>query len=169
MAHFAILDSTNTVIDVIKVGNDDVNNLDFPESEPVGIEFLNSIMSESYLTQRYSDFTGPFYYKQTSYNDNFRGTYCGQGYTFRSDLDRFVPPKPYPSWIYDSTNNKWDPPIPCPYDTEEALPDSMRTRLQELRQQDPLFPFEIQCSWDEENQTWVLNTDLPTSLDDPDA
>lgn len=167
MAHFAILDSTNTVVDVIKIGNDDVNNLDYPESEPVGIEFLNSIMPESYLTERYSDFTGPFYFKQTSYNNNFRRTYCGQGYTYRADLDRFVPPKPYPSWIYDSTNNKWDAPVANPYESEETLPDELRTRLQTLRQTDPLVPFVNDSYWDEENQTWVLINEIPTSLDEP--
>lgn len=156
MAHFAILDSTNTVVDVIKIGNDDVNNLDYPESEPVGIEFLNSIMPESYLTERYSDFTGPFYFKQTSYNNNFRRTYCGQGYTYRADLDRFVPPKPFPSWIYDSTNNKWDPPIANPFESEETCPESIRTRLERYRRErDPLFPFMSASNWDEENQKWV--------------
>jgi len=31
-------------------------------------------------------------WKLTSYNNNFRGTYAGQGYTYDPDLDEFIPP-----------------------------------------------------------------------------
>jgi len=31
-------------------------------------------------------------YKLTSYNNNFRGTYAGQGYTYDPALDEFIPP-----------------------------------------------------------------------------
>ena len=42
MAHFAKLDQNNLVIEVNVVNNDDIQNLPFPESEPVGIEFLTN-------------------------------------------------------------------------------------------------------------------------------
>ena len=32
-------------------------------------------------------------WKLTSYNNNFRGTYAGQGYSYDPDLDEFVAPE----------------------------------------------------------------------------
>ena len=79
MAHFAKIDETNIVQEVIVVNNSDVNNLPFPESEPVGQEFIASIgIGGTWL--------------QTSYNNNFRGTYAGIGYYYDSTLDVFQEP-----------------------------------------------------------------------------
>ena len=78
MAHFARI-SAGIVRQVITVANDDCGGGDFPESEAVGQAFIASI-----------GLTGEW--KQTSYNNNFRGTYAGQGYTYDPDLDEFIPP-----------------------------------------------------------------------------
>jgi len=37
------------------------------------------------------------------------------GGTYRSDIDEFIDPSPYPSWALDS-NNDWQPPTPKPND-----------------------------------------------------
>jgi hypothetical protein len=68
MAHFAQM-TDGLVSDVIVVSNDDCDNLPFPESEPVGQAFIASIGLQGL-------------WLQTSYNNNFRGTYAGPGYTF---------------------------------------------------------------------------------------
>ena len=78
MAHFARI-SAGIVRQVITVANDDCGGGDFPESEAVGQAFIASI-----------GLTGEW--KQTSYNNNFRGTYAGQGYTYDPDLDEFDAP-----------------------------------------------------------------------------
>ena len=87
MAHFAKIDETNIVQDVIVVSNSDVDNLPFPESEPVGQAFIASVgLAGTWL--------------QTSYNNNFRGTYAGIEYYYDSALDVFQPPasiEPEPS------------------------------------------------------------------------
>jgi hypothetical protein len=78
MAHFAKMNG-NTVEEVIVVSNNDVDNLAFPESEPVGQAFIASIgLGGDWL--------------ETSYNNNFRGVYAGIGYTYDADLDEFVAP-----------------------------------------------------------------------------
>ncbi len=69
MAHFALVDNTNIVREVIVIANDDCGNLDFPESEPVGQAFIASL-----------GFTGEWL--QTSYHANFRGKYAGIGDTW---------------------------------------------------------------------------------------
>lgn len=69
MAHFARLDENNVVVEVIVVNNDDIQNLPFPESELVGVAYLNSFLPEAN-------------WKQTSYNHNFRLRYAGIGAKF---------------------------------------------------------------------------------------
>lgn len=106
MAHFAKLDDNNIVLDVNVVNNNDINNLPFPESEPIGVAFLTQ------WSGGYSN------WKQTSYNNNFRKRYAGVGYTYDAALDAFITPKPYPSWTLDSATTDWIPPIPMPTDGE---------------------------------------------------
>jgi hypothetical protein len=40
---------------------------------------------------------------------------CGVGYVYMSEFDRFVPPKPFPSWVLDD-NFLWVPPVAHPGD-----------------------------------------------------
>lgn len=108
MAHFAQLDENNVVREVVVVANDDVENLPFPESEPVGIAFLNSVLPGNT-------------WAQTSYNNNFRVRYAILGGTFVPDTQAsayggFLPPKPYPSWIYVDADCSWTAPVPYPDD-----------------------------------------------------
>lgn len=104
MAHFAQLNSSNTVINVIVVSNETINNLPFPESEPVGQAFCQELYGVD--TQ----------WRQTSYNANFRKNYAGQGYVYDDTLDAFIPPKPYPSWLLNTNTCQWEPPVPYPTD-----------------------------------------------------
>jgi hypothetical protein len=85
MAHFAQVNN-DVVQQVIVVSNDDCGGGNFPESEPLGQEFIASI-----------GLTGDWL--QTSYNANFRGCYAGIGYTFDAsagEYGEFVPPAPEP-------------------------------------------------------------------------
>ncbi len=103
MAHFARLSEDNVVLAIHVVNNNDVNNLPFPESEPIGVTFLTGVH-------------GYPLWKQTSYNANFRKNYAGESFTYDADLDAFIPPKPYPSWFLDMDTCQWVPPIPRPTD-----------------------------------------------------
>lgn len=107
MAHFAKLDEHNIVLDVNVVNNSDCDDLPFPESEPVGIAFL---------TQWSGGYTN---WKQTSYNANFRKNYAGIGYIYDATLDAFIPPKPYPSWLLNTTTCQWEAPVPYPNDGKQ--------------------------------------------------
>ena len=118
MAHFAKLDNQNIVLDVNVVNNETINNLPFPESEPIGLAFL---------TEWSGGYTN---WKQTSYNANFRKNYAGIGYTYDATLDAFIAPKPYPSWLLNTTTCQWQAPVPYPTDGK-------------------------MYTWDEETQSWV--------------
>ena len=103
MAHFARIEN-NEVKEVIVIGNNSLDNKDFPESEAIGQEFIQSIGLNGY-------------WLQTSYNRNFRKHFAGIGYTYDSAADVFIPPQPYSSWKLDK-NFVWQPPIPAPTDSE---------------------------------------------------
>jgi hypothetical protein len=78
MAHFARIEN-GIVGQVIVVNNETLGDLEFPESEAVGQEFIASL-----------GLAGTW--KQTSYNANFRAKYAGSGDTYDSELDEFVAP-----------------------------------------------------------------------------
>lgn len=104
MANFAKLDDQNIVIDVNAVANAVIDDLPFPESEPLGVAFL-------------TDWSGGYTnWKQTSYNANFRKNLAGIGYTYDAVLDAFIAPKPYPSWLLNTNTCQWVPPTPYPSD-----------------------------------------------------
>jgi len=104
MANFAKLNDQNIVIDVNAVANAVIDDLPFPESEPVGVAFL---------TEWSGGYTN---WKQTSYNANFRKNLAGIGYTYDAALDAFVPPKPFPSWLLNTEICRWQAPTPYPSD-----------------------------------------------------
>jgi hypothetical protein len=57
---------------------------------------------------------------QTSYNANGnpakRYNYAGISYTYNADLDAFIPPQPYPSWLLNEDTCQWQPPVAMPQD-----------------------------------------------------
>ena len=81
MAYFAKLEN-NTVVQVIAVSNDVCGEptLTFPETELAGRAFIANTLK----------LDGEW--KQTSYNNNFRGRYAGIGYTYDPVADEFVAP-----------------------------------------------------------------------------
>lgn len=111
MANFAQLDGAYTVIEVIVINNETINDLPFPESEPVGVAFLQSLFGSTTI------------WKQTSYNANFRKNYAGIGYTYDPVLDAFIPPQPYPSWLLNTTTCQWQAPVPYPNDGKTYIWD----------------------------------------------
>lgn len=117
MAHYAFLDENNIVTEVI-VGKDEGED---------GVDW----------EQHYGEFRGQVC-KRTSYNTYggvhtgggtpFRKNYAGIGYTYRADIDAFVPPQPFASWTLDNNAN-WQPPVAMPTDEQKY-------------------------SWNETTQTW---------------
>ena len=105
MAHFAELNSSNEVLRVIVVSNDDVD-ANGGDKHADAETFVTTIVPHS---------TGGVAWKQCSYNNNFRKQYAGKGYTYNSSKDIFIADKPYPSWTLDS-NDDWQAPTDKPDD-----------------------------------------------------
>lgn len=97
MAHYAFLDENNIVTEVITGRNED--------------EVVDGISDwEAY----YGEFRGQPCVR-TSYNGNIRKNFAGIGFTYDAELDAFIAPKPFESWILDE-DCKWQAPIAYPTD-----------------------------------------------------
>ena len=105
MAHYALLDRNNVVVQVI-----------------TGVDENEGIYDwELFYTQETR-----LQAKRTSYNTiggvhmtggaPYRKNYAGIGYTYDPQRDAFIPPKPYPSWILNEQTCLWEPPVAMPDD-----------------------------------------------------
>lgn len=127
MAHFAKLDNDNNVIDVISASD--------------------SINGEAYFLQK----TGHVH-KKTSFNTKlgihydpetqqpssdqskaYRKNYASIGSKYHEDIDAFVPPKSYNSWVLNPEKGDWEAPVAMPTDGK-------------------------MYSWDEDSGSWVETT-----------
>ena len=45
-----------------------------------------------------------------------RKNYAGVGFTYNQELDAFIPPKPYSSWLLNEESCLWEPPVAYPDD-----------------------------------------------------
>lgn len=116
MAHFAQIDQNNIVLQVIVVANKDTADANGVEKEYIGKAFCESLLGGNWV--------------QTSYNGNFRKCYAGIGYTYNEQLDAFITPKPFPSWILNTETCDWEAPTPMPNDGK-------------------------MYRWDEQTQSWI--------------
>jgi hypothetical protein len=126
MAHFAKIED-GVVTQVIVVDNKDCadatrTKTTCVEKESIGIAFCERLLGGTW--------------KQTSYNGSIRKNYAGLGYTYNSDIDAFVPPKPFASWLLNETTAQWDAPVAMPEDAGTGEPPKRYT-------------------WDEDSVNWI--------------
>jgi hypothetical protein len=129
MASFAKIEN-NIVTTVVSVVNEVLKDSNGVEQENIGIQFLKKLYNEPEAN-----------WKQTSYNTNagihslggtpFRKNHAGIGYTYDTQRDAFIPPKPYNSWVLNEETCNWNAPIAYPNDGQGY-------------------------NWNEETQSWTL-------------
>lgn len=127
MSHFAKIDNNNIVTEVLVIEQEQVNTGLW--GDPA------SFVQTSYNTRG-----GIYYTPNTNTPDpdqtkQLRKNYAGIGYTYLPngpDGEGFVPPKPYNSWVLNSSTYLWEAPIPMPQPNNP-----------------PYY------SWDEDTQNWV--------------
>ena len=115
MAHFAEIDSNNVVKQVIVINNEELLDNGI-ESEAKGIAFCKSLFGGEWI--------------QTSYNGNQRVRFAGIGYTYNTERDAFIEPKPFPSWKLSNIDSSWKAPVAYPTDGKRY-------------------------QWNENNQQWI--------------
>jgi hypothetical protein len=130
MAHYAVLDSNNIVVEVF-VGRD--------EQEANWEEHYSSqgqtVKRTSYNTRLGIHYTAveieidrPDGSKETlmanveseDQSKAFRKNYAAIGMFYDVERDAFMKPQPFPSWVLDEFSCVWEPPIPRPTDAEYA-------------------------------------------------
>jgi hypothetical protein len=92
MAHFAEIDTKNSVLRVLVVPD---------EQEHRGSQYLST------------DLRLGGNWVQCSYNNNIRKQFPSEGYFYDDVNDVFIAPRPFPSWTLDN-NFDWQPPTPQP-------------------------------------------------------
>jgi hypothetical protein len=129
LAHFAKIDENNIVTQVIVVANEDTTDTNGVEVEEIGVAFCKKLLGAETN------------WKQTSYNNNFRVRYAGISYTYNEELNAFIAPKPFASWVLVEETADWESPVgPAPALTEAQVESRSFYK------------------WDEENLAWVLET-----------
>jgi hypothetical protein len=135
MAHYAFLDENNIVTEVIVGKDENEDNIDWE------VHYGNfrgqTCKQTSYNTR------GGVHYDQSTQEPSqdqtkaLRKNYAGVGYTYDSQRDAFIPPKPYASWQLNESSCIWESPTPYPADvgTEESPKRYV---------------------WDEETVSWML-------------
>ena len=103
MAHFAQLNGSNVVLQVIVVNNEELMD-GTDESEVKGIAFCQELFGSDTI------------WRQTSYNNRFRARYAAIGGVYDPVKDVFISPKFFPSWVLNEETTEWEAPVPYPDD-----------------------------------------------------
>jgi hypothetical protein len=99
MSHFAQINGTNVVVQVIVAEQDVIDTGLFGNPS-------------SWVQTSYNTYAGQHLLGGTPLRKN----YAGVGYTYDPIRDAFIPPKPYPSWVLDEDTCQWNSPTPKPQD-----------------------------------------------------
>lgn len=119
MAHFALVDENNVVVDVFFLDNSVITDENGEEQEALGIQHMHHHHGD--------DFGVDAKWIQTSFNQNFRGNYAFIGGKYHTDVrtlgkesvDVFLPPKPFASWLLHELEARWVSPAGDPPELTE--------------------------------------------------
>lgn len=115
MAHFAEVNKANNkVLRVIVISNERVNSLGGDLSVAAEEWVKNNIPQDSLIKKQFNNIYPETYWKQCSYNKNFRKQFPGVGSIYDSTRDAFYAEKFYASFIFDEETCLWNPPIDAP-------------------------------------------------------
>jgi len=108
MAHYALINSDNIVVQVITGVDENIIQTDLDGTQVGG---TSEAWEQFYAAQpQFARLTC----KRTSYNGNIRANYAGVGYTYDPGFDVFISPRPYPSWKLNYATYRWEAPVATP-------------------------------------------------------
>jgi len=105
MINYFALMVDGIVEEVITVSSDNCDGLLYPESEPVGQAFIQSLGIDGVWVQ-------------TSVDGGYRKHFAGYGMIYNATADVFITPQPFASWSLDA-NYDWQAPIAYPADGKQ--------------------------------------------------
>lgn len=120
MAHWAQLDDNNVILQITVGDNNDPDE---------GYQWLVNNIGGRWLKTSFNTFQG----QHLNGGTPLRGNYASVGGKYYPEIDAFMPPSPYPSWVIDTNDYTWTAPVP--------LPDSGMWK------------------WDETTVSWIENED----------
>jgi len=130
MGHYAFIEDNNMVTEVI-VGRDESEIVDgVSDWEAHYSDFRGQVC----LRTSYNTYGGIHYTDGEPSEDQgkaFRFNHAGIGFTYDANLDAFIPPQPFASWVLNENTCLWEAPFPFPDDG-------------------------LNYYWDEKNQNWEL-------------
>lgn len=110
MAHYALLNKNNEVIQVITGVDENIIQTDLDGTQVGG---STEAWEEFYASRPWLNAASC---KRTSYNGNIRKNFAAIGFTYDAVRDAFISPKPFNSWILNESTCRWESPIPYPND-----------------------------------------------------
>jgi hypothetical protein len=144
MANFAKISESNIVLNVVVVDDKDTTNGKGVEEEAVGQQFLEKCLNwPAHLWIQTSKNTRAGVHRQGG--TPLRGNYAGIGYTWDPVNEIFISPKPYPSWVLNTTDARWHSPI----GDAPAL-------TAEQKAQNDAYTHLWRYVWNESGQSWDL-------------
>jgi hypothetical protein len=110
MAHWAELDENNVVTRVLVGDNNDPNGDE-------GYQWLIDNLGGTWVKTSYNSIAGKRRDPETNEitdEAGFRKNYAGIGYSYDSQRDAFIPPKPFASWTLNEDTCNWEAPTAMP-------------------------------------------------------
>jgi hypothetical protein len=113
MAHYALVNKENRVLEVIVLSNEEIMNQNTGEDDPIKVQEKKE--------EIYGDFDARLI--KTSYNNNLNGKYAQIGWTYDENIDIFIPPRPdeLEDFIFDQNIGDWIPPTQAPQLTQQEI------------------------------------------------
>lgn len=136
MAHYALLDENNIVVNVI-VGRDED---DLPESITSWEEYYGNVLGGKVLRTSYNTYANEH---SEEGKQAFRKNFAGIGFSYDETLDGFIQPKVFDSWVLDEQICLWKAPVPVP-------------GIDKPQYYTPVYRAEDETyfDWNEETQSW---------------
>ena len=131
MARFAELNSNNVVLRVIMVDDWNITDAQGNQVEAIGVNYLKNLYGQDTIWKQ--DVPKTIQLPVGTIEITF-----GSGYTYDSERDAFISPKPFPSWTLNETTFLWE--SPTPYPTDVGTPENPKSYW-----------------WDEETLSWIKN------------
>jgi hypothetical protein len=106
MAHYAFIDENNIVTNVITGREEDeiVDGISDWET------YYSEIVGQKCLRTSWNTLEG----EHRAGGTPFRGNFAGVGMIYHEDIDAFVDPKPFSSWVLNEEKARWEAPVPIP-------------------------------------------------------